>query len=178
MPRDPNGLTLRQRAFVAALTNPESPTFLKPSASYRVANPHCALSTSWINSFRTLRLTKVINAMSKQWNVEQMGNRLKRYVKQLEVAGDIPQARDTIMDYARLTGQVVDRSEVKQITDADRSAIRHMVQQAMQNPQNMQEHSPTLTESTLCDISSSTNPASSPQAPAPVPNDDSPASTS
>lgn len=144
--RDPDGLTLRQRVFIKALSDPESPTFLRPSASYRVANPHCALSTSWIASHRTLRLSKVQDAMAKHWTVEQMGNRLKRYTTKLEKVGDIPQARQTVMDYAELTGQLIRKAEIRQITDEDRMLLSSMIRETLTHQSDPPHPLPVVVE--------------------------------
>ena len=67
--------------------------------------------------------------MAKQWTVEQMGTRLKGYVRKLEAKDDLPQSRQTVMDYAKLTGQLVDKSEQVQLSVEDQAVIARMVEE-------------------------------------------------
>ena len=70
--------------------------------------------------------------MAKQWTVEQMGTRLKKYVRKLELKDDLPQSRQTIMDYAKLTGQLVDKSEQVQLSVEDQAMIARLVEERVQ----------------------------------------------
>ena len=128
--RDADGLTMRQRAFVDALLTPNTREYLNFTRAYLFVYPRSSYAAARSSSCELLTKPNILGAMAKQWNIEQMSARLKRYVSKLEQADNLPQARQTIMDYAELTGQLIHKSETK-ITDADRDDLRGLLREAI-----------------------------------------------
>src|SRR3990167_1932828 len=132
-------LTLRQEKFVEALITPNTPTYCQPSAAYRVAHPSAQPNTSWTGASEAMRNPKVQAAIRGQMDVGQMGGKLKKYLRvtesvlRIEAAepslklSAVREGRDTIMDYAKLTGQLIERREVKTVSDEDYQVIRRLV---------------------------------------------------
>ena len=77
---------------------------------------------------------KVSHAIRGQLGMEQLGRKLKKCLRETEKLKDWPQVRETIMDYAKLTGQLVEKREVKSISDEESSAIRSLVRRALIPP--------------------------------------------
>lgn len=134
-----SALTLRQEKFVQALTTPNTPTFCNPSEAYRAASPPIKPESAWNGALRMSRNVEVQEAIRGQMNVGQMGSKLKKYLRVTEAVlkieavepslklSAVREGRDTIMDYAKLTGQLIERREVKTVSDEDYQVIRRLV---------------------------------------------------
>ena len=128
------GLTLRQEKFVEALTTPKTPTYCKPSAAYRTISPTAQPPAQWNGASRMIRNSEVQGAIKGQLGLGQLGSKLKKCLRETEKLKDWSQVRETVMDYAKLTGQLVEKREIKSIPVEDDSAIRLMVDAAMRLP--------------------------------------------
>ena len=134
-------LTLRQEKFVSALTTPKSPAFCKPSVAYRESSPTVTPGSSWTGASRMLGNVEVIQAVRGQLGLEKLGSGLKlclresrKLIRSDEVSMKLSamrEHRETLMDYAKLTGQLVERREVLTIDVQAASAIRELVDAAM-----------------------------------------------
>jgi len=137
-------LTLRQEKFVQALTTPNTPTYCNASAAYRAISPAIPPASSWVGSSRMLGNVTVSNAVKGQLGLAEMGRELKRCLrvaKSVQKSADpslklsaTRETRDTIMDYAKLTGQLVEKREVKTITDEESQAITALVHASLRIP--------------------------------------------
>ena len=150
-------LTLRQQQFVAAITTPTSPTYCKPSAAYRALDPLITPESSWSGASRMLGSAKVLEKVRGQMDVGQMGSKLKKYLRIAETVGQQAEdpslklsaardSRDTIMDYAKLTGQLVEKHEVK--TDV---GVSILVQRLLQEDRQARPRSVAADGHTLPD---------------------------
>ena len=137
-------MTLKHKKFVAALTTPKSPSYCKPSASYRAASPNVKDNSSWTGASRLLRNSEVAAAVSEQLSLEELGDELKLCLRETKKLKQWDSARATVMDYAKLTGKIVDRQEIKTITDADTSAVRDMVKASMRVDSDARTVPPTV----------------------------------
>ena len=126
-------LTLRQEKFVQALTTPQTPTYCRPSAAYRTISPAIVPGAVHVGAFRMLRDDNVQQAIRGQLGLGQLGNKLKKCLRETEKLKDWPQVRETVMDYAKLTGQLVEKREVRTLTDEQSHAIRVLVRQTFGN---------------------------------------------
>ena len=124
------GLSWKHQAFVDRLTNPAVPEFCNPSAAYRYVYPRVRAKTSWERSCRLTRISKVRDAMAKQWGIPEMGSKLKKYVHALE-STDPKAAASVVMNYAELTGQLIKKSETT-IKDEQRQLVAEAVRQLIQ----------------------------------------------
>jgi len=150
-----SSLTLRQEKFVQALTTPKTPTYCKPSAAYRVISPLIQPEAQHNGAYRMMRNDEIQSVIKGQLGLGEMGRELKRCLrvaKSVQKSADpslklsaTRETRDTIMDYAKLTGQLVEKREVKTLTDSDHDAIRQMVHRALILPGSM----PTPTHSVM-----------------------------
>ena len=138
-------LTLRQEKFVQALTTPNTPTYCKPSASYRVISPQTTMESSHVSASRMLANAKVSEIVRGQMGIGQLGSKLKKCLRAAEqIARSVQEPmmklsayreqRDTLMDYAKLTGQLVEKREVKTITDEESQAITALVHASLRIP--------------------------------------------
>ena len=83
----------------------------------------------------------VEEAIKGQLGLAEMGRELKRCLRTAKslmkskesatVLSATRETRDTIMDYAKLTGQLVEKREVKTMTAEQTSAIRDLVQRSL-----------------------------------------------
>jgi hypothetical protein len=116
-------LTPRQQKFVAALTTPHTPAYCRPSEAYRAISPTIKPPSVWNGASRMVRDAQVQQAIRGQLSVAQMGRELKRCLrvtKSVQHTATDPsvklsatrETRETIMDYAKLTGQLVEKREV------------------------------------------------------------------
>ena len=119
-------LTLRQQQFVHALTTPNTPTFCKPSAAYRTISPDIVPGAQHVGAFRMIRNDNVQAAVKGQLGLPQLGSKLKKCLRETEKLKDWPQVRETVMDYARLTGQLVEKREVR-TTEAVTPLVRRLL---------------------------------------------------
>src|SRR3990167_2986562 len=126
-------LTLRQEKFVQALTTPQTPTYCRPSAAYRTISPAIVPGAVHVGAFRMLRDDNVQQAIRGQLGLGQLGNKLKKCLRETEKLKDWPQVRETVMDYAKLTGQLVEKREIRTLTDEQSHAIRVLVRQTFGN---------------------------------------------
>jgi hypothetical protein len=129
-------LTLRQEKFVEAVTTPSSPTYCKPSAAYRATNPSITPESSWSGSSRMLGNAKVSEKIKGQLGLVQLGSKLKKCLRETEKLKDWSEVRATVMDYAKLTGQLIEKKEVKQVSDEEKDVMRRMVNEALSRSPN------------------------------------------
>src|SRR3990167_11313045 len=106
------GLTLRQEKFVQALTTPNTPTFCRPTAAYRSLSPDIVPGAQAVGAHRIIKNDKVSHAIRGQLGMEQLGRKLKKCLRETEKLKDWSQVRETVMDYAKLTGQLVEKREI------------------------------------------------------------------
>ena len=74
-----------------------------------------------------LRKDNIQHAIRGQLGIEQLGGKLKKCLRETEKLKDWAQVRETVMDYAKLTGQLVEKREVKTVTPEQSSAILSLV---------------------------------------------------
>ena len=137
-------LTLRQEKFVQALTTPNSPTYCNQTAAYHAAYPAASLRTARQGGYENMTKPDIQAAVKGQLDVAQMGKELKhclRVAKSVQKSLDpslklsaTRETRDTIMDYAKLTGQLVEKREQVNIDGAASDAIRQLVSRSMRLP--------------------------------------------
>src|SRR3990167_5682526 len=139
-------LTLRQEKFVQALTTPQTPTYCRPSAAYRTISPAIVPGAVHVGAFRMLRDDNVQQAIRGQLGLGQLGNKLKKCLRASEKLKDWPQVRETVMDYAKLTGQLVEKHEVK--TDV---GVSILVQRLLQEDRQARPRSVAADGHTLPD---------------------------
>ena len=125
------GLTLRQEKFVQALTTPNTPTYCKPTASYRTISPTIVPGAQAVGASRMIRNDKVSQAIRGQLSIPALGSKLKKCLRETEKLKDWGQVRETVMDYAKLTGQLVEKREQVNIDGASSIAIRDLVSRSM-----------------------------------------------
>ena len=144
-------LTLRQQKFVEALTTPNKPTYCKPSAAYRIISPTVKPQSQRVGAMRMSTDVNVQVALKGQLNLGALGNGLKlnlreskKLVRTDDVTVKLPalrEHRDTLMDYARLTGQLVERREVVTISDERKAALLILLRDTLTPPV---PHQPSL----------------------------------
>ena len=127
------GLTLRQEKFVEAVTTPNTPTYCKPSAAYRAISPTIEPASAWQGASRLSRNVEVQAAIKGQLGIGQLGSKLKKCLRETEKLKDWGQVRETVMDYAKLTGQLVEKREQVNIDGASSSLIRDLVSRSMRS---------------------------------------------
>ena len=87
-----------------------------------------------------LRNVQVQPAIRGQMGIGQMGGKLKKYLRVAEQVSHyatdpslqlsaVRESRDTIMDYARLTGQLVEKRQVESVAPEQQAAIALLVMQ-------------------------------------------------
>ena len=124
-------MTLKQKAFVKALTDPTARTFCNATASYRKASPNVNANVAGVEGFRNLRKPKILEAIEGQLGLDELGDKLKLCLHETEKAKDWPELRAVVMDYAKLTGQLVEKREQTNISVDESSAVREFVRQSM-----------------------------------------------
>jgi hypothetical protein len=130
-------LSLRHQVFINLLTTPKTPTYLNLTRSYMGVYPRSSYNAARAHAVRLVSKGNIREAMVKQLSIDQMGNKLKKYLRAFEKGENLQEARKTIMDYAELTGQLVRKSETK-IDDVQRHEIRSAVKEIMaQRRQNV-----------------------------------------
>ena len=124
--RDRDGLNVRHRRFLTVLITPDTSHYLNGTRSYMCVYPASSYDAARSSACDLLARPDIQDAMAKAWTVEQMGGKLKKYVRKLE-PDDPKGAAGVVMSYAELTGQLVRKSEVVQLTDEDQQMIQRLV---------------------------------------------------
>ena len=126
---DPPKLSLRQEHYVHKITDPRSPeTFLEPSASYRAISPSTIKpQTSWQGAMRMSRNIEVQTAIKGLLGQDKLGNGLKWCMRTAKKTKNTKEVRGSIMDYASLTGQLIQRQEIKHSLEEQKELVRQVV---------------------------------------------------
>lgn len=135
-------LTLKQEKFVQVLTTPNTPQFCNPTAAYKAVSPSITYGSQRMAASRLMAKDHIQQAIRGQMDIGQMGSKLKKCLRAAEqIAQSVKEPtvklsayreqRDTLMDYARLTGQLTEKREVTTLTSQDSSAISQLVARSM-----------------------------------------------
>lgn len=89
------------------------------------------MESSHVSASRMLANAKVSDAVRGQLGIEQLGSKLKKCLRETEKLKDWAQVRETVMDYAKLTGQLVEKREVRSVDAQSGHAISELVQRSM-----------------------------------------------
>jgi hypothetical protein len=79
---------------------------------------------------------KVSEKIKGQLGLVQLGSKLKKCLRETEKLKDWSEVRATVMDYAKLTGQLIEKKEVKQVSDEEKDVMRRMVNEALSRSPN------------------------------------------
>ena len=117
--------------------------------AYQVVHPRCKRESARISAERVLQKATVkaeiqdrIEA-SRAVTPEVLGACLVRYRQWAEDAKDHLGGASIVMDQAKLAGFLVEKREIKTLTDGESSAIRSLVHQSMRAPSILPRSMPT-----------------------------------
>ena len=78
-----------------------------------------------------IRNDNVQTAIKGQLGLSQLGSKLKKCLRETEKLKDWPQVRETVMDYAKLTGQLVEKREVRSVGEEEQQVVRSLVDRCL-----------------------------------------------
>ena len=121
-----------QLMFAAYFSNGQNVT-----QAYLKVHPNAKYSTAESNGHKWLRKTKIVAELGRRLQVEcgvtkQWGeSTLLRVCHEAETSKDWALLAPTVMDAMKLAGFLVEKREIKTVTDDQRTALRDLVQSAM-----------------------------------------------
>lgn len=130
-------LTLRQQKFVEALTTPNTPEFCNQTAAYRVISPLARPAAQANGGSRMVRNEDVQLAIKGQLSLEKLGHGLRLNLREAKklIKSDRPSVklssmrehRETLMDYAALTGQLIQRQQISLSVEQQKEYVRQVI---------------------------------------------------
>lgn len=134
-PRKP--LTLKQRVFVSAVTNPASPTFGNQTQAYLASHPTASYDTAKTEGSVSLANPNVraeIEAELSAWGYDKtrLEHELGKNMRLSWSQGKTADHRAAIETLAKLRGDWTDKSRIESLTSDDENTIRRLVLQTLQ----------------------------------------------
>lgn len=131
-------LPLTKRVVAQSFVDPDSSTFLNQTQSYLKAHPHSSEPAARVSGHRVLTDANVrlavdealqAQGITKEWGEQK----LVKYVEEEEKQSNYGSAAKIVMDCMKLGGHVVERQEVKDITNEEKDTMRRIVNEAMKH---------------------------------------------
>jgi len=128
-------LTLRQEAFATSVTTPNTPAFCKPTAAYRTISPQAVPGAQRVGAHRMITNDNVRERITGQLNIGQLGGKLKKCLRIVEQAlktgedkfNAVRELRGIVMDYSKLTGQLVEKREIRHTVEEQKDIMRRVL---------------------------------------------------
>lgn len=126
----------RQQAFIQAYVNPEGTAFGNGAEAYQQSHPTCkSRNAASVQAYETLRNPAVQDELeSMGWTKARLEAELARNVRKCWEKEKLGDHRESVSALAKLSGHLIDRQEVTNMSNEQREAIRRAVAENLSTP--------------------------------------------
>jgi len=127
-----------QQVVVQAFLDPRSPGYLNQTQAYKQAHPNVEYTTARTEGAQTLAKPHVRAVVegeleARGWDKERILSELNWNVNECKVLKKLGDHREGVGLIAKVTGQLVEKREIKTWQDEDKEAIRRLVNESLPN---------------------------------------------
>lgn len=116
-------LSITDQAFVKEYVKTRNGT-----EAYAKSHPRCrSRKAAGVEAVRVLDKPSVQATIKRALGLTDLQDELQQCLDQAKQANDRKEWRNSVMDYAKLAGLIVDKAEVKTITDDERNELRRIL---------------------------------------------------
>ena len=127
-----------QQVVVSAFLDPANPGYLNKLQAYKQAHPMAKDTTAGVEGCRTLenpRVQEVVRESleARGWDKERILDELNWNVNECKTSRKLGDHREGVGLIAKVTGNLIEKREVKTLTDDARDEIRRVVSETQRN---------------------------------------------